>query len=293
MNRRRSLAAVFVTIAAAVGCYIFFNKNSTDSERPFATVNGYLRATYARNFNLAYDYLSSADRQVRSRQTFVSSQGSYGGFTLELAQRLAEFMQVWLIEQTGDGNRRTVKVGYRVPAPAELNDFLLNWDQYRLNALSRERQQELLTELTARNNNGKLLRIEGQETIELIEESQGWTIFLDWASGTRVLLQSKVTDADKLAVSFATTELIARSDELFLVNMTIRNPSPRPVRLAVRHLVEPSTVFDDLQLIECGLLTPTTLAAKQEKEFVMAYQLNSQTGESQKSIKLTYDFKLD
>jgi hypothetical protein len=40
------------------------------------------------------------------------------------------------------------------------------------------------------------------------------------------------------------------------------------------------------------LLTPTTLDAKQEKEFAMAYQLNSAAGLSHREIKLTYEFKV-
>ena len=100
-------------------------------------MDAYLRATYARNFAVAYDYLSSADRQVRTRQNYVDSQGGYSGFTLEVAQQLAGFMKVWLIDQKESGGRLVIKVGYRVPAPAELNDLLLHWDQDRLNAFPR------------------------------------------------------------------------------------------------------------------------------------------------------------
>jgi hypothetical protein len=64
------------------------------------------------------------------------------------------------------------------------------------------------------------------------------------------------------------------------------------VTFTVSHLLEPPEVADDLQLVECGLLTPTTLEAEQEKEFAMAYQLNTPVGQNYHEIKLTYDFKL-
>ena len=174
--------------------------------------------------------------------------------------------------------RLVIKVGYRVPAPAELNDLLLHWDAGSLECLSTEKQKELLAELDARNRSGKLLNIEGQETIELIKEAEAWKVFLDWAAGTRVLLQSKVSNGNKLEIRFTTTEVIAKNDELFLVNVKIRNPGPHAVTFTVGHLFEPPEVAEDLQLVECGLLTPTTLDAKQEKEFAMAYQLNSRGG---------------
>ena len=290
MYRGKITVAALVTGVAILGAYLLIPPRSTESNRPFATVDGYLRATYARDFGHAYDYLSSADRQMRTRQNFVNSQGAYSSFALEVARQLAGFMKIWLIDRQERAGRLIVKVGYRVPAPAELNDLLLQWDQDKLNSLSKERQKELLAELDTRNKSGKLLNIEGQETIELINEPNGWKIFLNWAAGTRVLLRSKIANGNNLEVHFAATEVMAQSDELFLVNVKIRNPSAHAVTFAVGHLLEPPEVADDLQLVECGLLAPTTLDAQEEKEFAMAYQLNGAVGQSRREIKLIYEF---
>jgi len=292
MYRGKIILTVLLTAASVLGAYLLLPPRSTESNRPLATVDGYLRANYARDFGQAYDYLSSADRQVRGRQNFVNGQGAYSGFTVEVARRLAGFMKVWLIEQKEISGRLIIKVGYRVPAPAELNDLLLNWDEDRLNALSMDKQKELLAELDARNQSAKLLNIEGQETVELVQEADAWKVYLDWSAGTRVLLRSQLADGNKLEIGFTTTEVMAKNDELFLVNVKIRNPGPRAVTFTVGHLLEPPEVANDLQLVECGLLTPTTLEAKQEKEFAMAYQLSAPAGQTHREIKLTYDFKL-
>lgn len=253
-------------------------------------MRAYFSAVYARDFRTAYPLLAAADRQIRDEARYVASQGQYDGFTLEVSRKLAGFMKVWLIEQKESGGRLVIKVGYRVPAPAELNDLLLNWDQDRLNGLSTEKQKELLAEIDARNKAGKILNIEGQETIDLVEGPQGWKIFLDWAAGTRVLLQSKESDGNKLEVRFATSEVIAKSDELFLVNVKIKNPNAQSVTFTVRHLLEPPSIADNLQLVECGLLTPITLEPRQEKEFAMAYLLNTSAGQSHREVRLTYEF---
>ena len=291
MYRGKIIVATLLTGVAILGVYLLIPPRSTESNRPLATVDGYLRATYARDFSHAYDHLSSADQRERTRQNFVNSQGAYSGFTLQVARQLASYMQLWLIDRQESGGRFVMKVGYRVPAPAELNDLLLNWDQDRLNALSAEKQKEVVAELDRRNKSGKLLNIEGQETIELMEEPEGWKIFLDWAAGTRVLLQSKLSGGGKLLeVRFAAAEVMAKNDELFLVNLKIRNPGAHTVTFTVGHLLEPPAAADDLQLVECGLLTPTTLDARQEKEFAMAYQLNTTAGQSRREIKLIYEF---
>jgi hypothetical protein len=292
MHRGTIILTVLLTVVLFLGAYLLMPSRGTESNRPLATVDRYLRATYARDFGQVYDYLSSADQQTRSRQNFVNDEGAYSNFTLEVARQLAGFMKIWLIDRQESAGRLVIKVGYQVPAPSELNNLLLNWDQDRLNSLSKDEQEDLLAELDARHTNGKLLNIEGQETVELIREGDAWKVFLDWAAGTRVVLQSRVSNGDKLAIRFATTEVMAKNDELFLVNVKIRNPGPHAVTFTVSHLLEPPEVADDLQLVECGLLTPTTLEAEQEKEFAMAYQLNTPVGQNYHEIKLTYDFKL-
>ncbi|MEO6164434.1 MAG: hypothetical protein ABIP88_09870 [Candidatus Binatia bacterium] len=292
MSRAKLLITALLIAGLAMGAYLLIQQSSSAADRPRAILDAYLRATYARNFVAAYDYLSTTDRQVRPRRNYVDSQAPYSGFTLEVAQQLAGLMEIWLIDRQESGGRLVIKVGYRVPAPAELNDLLFDWDENRLNALSMEQQKEIVAKLTARKKSGKLLNIEGQETVELIEEAEGWKVHLDWAADTRVLLASKLYGSNKLEVRFAATEVMAKNDELFLVNVKIKNPSVHAVTFSVGHLLEPPAIADHLQLVECGLLTPTTLAPQQEKEFAMAYLLNASEGNTQREVKLTYEFKL-
>src|SRR4030095_12252295 len=91
MHRAKLIfTAVLIAVLAAVA-YVRIQPTSIAADRPHAILDAYLRATYARNFAVAYDYLSSADRQVRTRENYVDSQGSYSGFTLDVARQLAGF----------------------------------------------------------------------------------------------------------------------------------------------------------------------------------------------------------
>ena len=291
MGRYRTFVGIVaITIAICAGL-ILSQRPSSNSGQAFDTVTAYLRATYARNFSQAYDHVSAADRQARRRENFVNSQGAYRGFTLEVAKQLAGFMEIWTIDRQARDGRLVLKVGYRVPAPAELNELLLNWEEDRLNALPTAQQKAIIAALDGRKQAGKLLTIEGQETLELIEEPDGWRIFLDWAAGTRVRLHSQLSGIKELQVRFATAEVFAKSDELFLVNVKIKNPTAHAVTFTVGHRLEPASIADDLQLVECGLLTPTTLEANQEKEFAMAYLLGSSSTQHHREVKLTYEFK--
>jgi len=291
MHRTKVIIAALVIASVTLGAYFLIQPTRPAPDRSRAIVDAYLRATYARNFAQAYEYLSAADRQVRSRPNFAASQGAYRGFTLEVAQHLAGFMEIWTIDRQARDGRLVIKTGYRIPAPAELNDLLLNWDEDRLNALPIAQQKTIIAALDSRKQAGKLLTIEGQETIELIEEPDGWKIFLDWAASTRVLLRAERSEIKELEVRFAAAEIFAKSDELFLVNVKIKNPTARAVTFTVGHRLEPAVVADDLQLVECGLLTPTTIEPNQEKEFAMAYLLGGTSAQHHREVKLTYEFK--
>lgn len=257
-----------------------------------ATVSSYLKAIYARDFKNVYQYLSIADRELRSEAGYVQSQGPYSGFALEAASKLASYMEVWSMAQSGGDDRRRIRVGYRVPAPADLAGLLFNWDEAKLNALPRDRQRQILAEIDARRKDSKLLMIEGQEHFELSKDGKAWKIFLDWESGTTVKLKTQLPKSGELEVRFAQTEVIAKNDELFLVNLDIKNRGSRTVTFTVGHLINPDAIANDLELVECGLLAPVTLQAGSTQEFSMAYLLGSAARQNYREFSLTYEFKL-
>ena len=86
--------------------------------------------------------------------------------------------------------------------------------------------------------------------------------------------------------------MIARNDELFLVNLAIKNRSSRTVTFTVRQLVNPKAIGDDLELVECGLLAPVTLQAGSTEAFSMAYLLARAAWQDIREFNLTYEFKL-
>ncbi|MBM4299299.1 MAG: hypothetical protein FJ143_16300 [Deltaproteobacteria bacterium] len=257
-----------------------------------AVVKAYLQANYARNFAAAYRHVSSADRQIRSEASYVQSQGPYRGFALEAASKLAGQIEIWLLEQQGDDRRRRVKVGYRLPAPADLAGLLLNWDEAALDALARDRQKQILAELDARKRAGRLLFVEGQETFELVKEQNAWKIFFQWAAATTVKLKIQLSIPGALDVRFAENEVMAKDDELFLVNLAIKNRTARALTFTVGHHLDPVSVGENLQLVECGLLAPVTLLAGREQEFSMAYLLTGAARQNHREISLTYEFKV-
>jgi hypothetical protein len=252
----------------------------------------YLQAIAARDFVAAYHYSSAADQRVWHESDYVQAQGAYSGFALKVAKAIADSIEVWPIEQTETNEGWRIKIGYRVPAPADLAGLLLNWHEAALDALSQGQQRQILTELDTRKKAGKLLFVDGQETFDLVNERKSWKIAFNWAAATKVRLKAHLPNNNELAVSFAATELLAKDDEFFLVNLVVKNRSPRSFTFTVSHRVDPQPVADDLELVECGLLAPITISAGGEQEFSMAYLLGARARKEFREFNLTYEFNI-
>jgi hypothetical protein len=292
MTFYRQLVLIVVVAGLVPSGYFFTNYPSARAEYAIDTVRSYLKATYARDFKNAYRCLSPADQNVRDEQSFVDSQGSYNGFTLEVGRTLANFMEIWPIEQSRTNEGWRIKIGYRVPAPADLAGLLLNWNEARLNALSQNRQQQILAEIATRSKDNNLLMIEGQESFELRKEGKTWKISLDWASAMKVKLQTQLPQSGELNVRFAQSEVMSADDELFLVNLVIENRAARAITFTVTHHVNPQLIGENLELVECGLRAPVTLQAGSSQEFSMAYLLATAARQNHRELALTYEFKL-
>ena len=92
----------------------------------------------------AYSYISSADRIVQDKSTYIQSEVSLNGFALELARRLTAGMDVWVIEQKIGPTKAHFEVGYRVPTADELSPRLFDWNPDKLNRLSPAEQSALI-----------------------------------------------------------------------------------------------------------------------------------------------------
>jgi hypothetical protein len=292
MHWKKVATVVSGALLLAVAFNFVTHRRSYSDARGMDVIREYLKFTYARDFSNVYRSLSLRDQRIWNEASYVKSQYPYRGFALTVARNLADYIEVWPIELHRQPDRLQIKVGYRVPAPENLAALLFDWDQEKLNALSRERKDQLLKDLDVRHQQGNMISIQGEDTVLLVREQNQWRVFLDWASATKVHLRANLPKGGALEVRFAQNEIIANQDDLFLVNLMIKNQSGRAITITVGHSVNPSAVADHLELVECGLLAPVTLQPQSEQEFSMAYLLDAAARQDYREIFLSYDFKL-
>ena len=292
---RRSIllagAAVFSLLIAAV---LYFQPAGAKPPQvePIDVVKAYLKASYARDYQNAYLYISSQDQAVWNEKSYASQSEIFTGFALELARNLSESMEVWVIEKRPGSDRARYKVGYRVPTVDELSVLLFDWDPDKLNALSRPRHEQLLETLGKMKKDGKMIMIEGQETFDLVSDKNAWKLFFDWAGGIKVTLKADSASSSEVEARFVQSELIVKKGEPFQIDLKIKNRSKQPVVARIVHHVEPRDKENHLDMIACGALRPLALQPGEVRQISSAYLINDGIPDGEK-IDISYEFKLE
>ena len=264
-----ALVSVVLLIVAAIS--LGTGRSNRVNEDPFPVVQAYLKASYARNYPAAYRFISSADQRVWDEKSYARQYGTFTGFALRLAQRLAEDMKISVIDRRIRSNRIHYEVGYEVPTADELSSLLSDWNQDKLNALSPPQQEQLLKALEKLKRTGKMITLKGRETFSLIAEKGRWKIFHDWASATKVSFKLALPRGDKINAQLVNDELLVKREEPFEIALKIKNRSDHAVTARIIHHIEPRSLENNIEMIACGALLPLVLQPNDEQEISMAY----------------------
>lgn len=290
-----NLACTFLTQLVLI---VAFVGRPLAADRVIATrdqaqvIRAYLRANYARDFSEAYRLISAEDHKSRTLDRYVRQRGPFTGFTLEVAKKLSESIEITVLGQQKTANRTQVVIRYRVPDPRKIAPLVLNWDSYRLNGLSVGERREILDTLQEKQHARAIEMSEGEEKFDLVKEGDEWRVFLDWSAGIKIPLRLDLAQAPELDVTLAEQEFVLQPGELFEVSLKIRNKTLRVVTTRIAHSIEPQAVADYLDFVQCGFLLPVTIEPGKEQEFSGTYLLRGNLPEGMRRLNLTYEFRV-
>lgn len=296
MGRRfRTLALILAAALLLLVPPIYLLK--TDRRHPAAdplhVITKYLRVLYARDFNQAYRFISTQDRQLKTAPVYVRERGPFTGFASEVAHKLADLIQVKPVQEWMDGNRLRLKLTMRLPDANAVAPLLFNWDEERLNGLASTERRKILAALDNQTRNGKLKMIQGEEEFTLVKEASGWKVFLDWAGGMRVNFSTKVPDFASFEAHPVIKETVTRPNELFTISYKVKNRSRNDLFARIVHHVEPRALAHHLDIVECALLLPVRLLPGEEQEYASTYLVRGDLPDGTKELTVVYEFKVD
>ncbi|HEY7219039.1 MAG TPA: cytochrome c oxidase assembly protein [Candidatus Binatia bacterium] len=256
---------------------------------PLRAVESFLKATQARDLETAYSYISSADRSVQDKSSYVQSQVYFSGFALELAKRLTADMEIWAIEQEIGTTKAHLEVGYRVPTADELSPRLLDWAPDKLNALSPGEQFVLLQAVERLKKSPRMISLEGREIFDLVWQTDGWKIYFDWRSRARVTFKTSRPGSNELEVKFFQKDVLVKNEEPFQIDFTITNRTNHEITARLNHRFEPRRLAGNVDMIACGLLAPLRLGPKETRDLSSAYLLRGKLP-TKTRLTIVYDF---
>ena len=253
----------------------------------------YLKALYARDFKQAYRLVSSQDRELKTEAVYIKERGAFSGFTAEVAQKLSNWIKARPVERQTVGDRMHIKLNLTLPDANAVAPLLLGWDEERLNKLPHNEQKKLLAALETLKRSGNLKMIKGNEEFVLVKEGTTWKVFLDWAAGVRVIFDAVVPQGNGVEAEPTIRETVVHPGDLFSVDFRVKNRTAKNLFARIAHHIEPQSLADHLDLVECALLFPVKIPPHQEQNYTSRYLLRGDLPEGVKELKVTYEFKLE
>lgn len=294
VSRKNFLLAGTAALLLVLPPVYFFNGHRPEASEPVEALTHYLKAIYARDFARAYRFLSRQDRGLKKESVYVREHGPFGGFALEVARKLSESIQIRPVqERLGEAGRTRVKVAYSLPDANAIAPLVWNWDEERLNAASSDERQKIIASLEHLIRQGTLKIITGEEEFLLVKESGTWKIFLNWAAAIRVRFNTVVPSGHLIEARPTIRETLARSGEPFMIEYQVKNLTSRDLFARVAHNVEPVSLAEHLDLVECGLLIPVRLKPGEKQSYTSTYLIRNDLPDGVKELRVTYEFKVE
>ncbi len=129
---------------------------------------------------------------MKPEKVYVRERGTFSGFTLAAARKLAESIAVEPVKITADGDRTRIRAALKLPDAGSLAPLLMDWDEEKLNALPSADQRKILAAIDRLSRSGTIKTIQGEEEFALVKEDKAWRLALDWDAALRVSFASVV-----------------------------------------------------------------------------------------------------
>ena len=290
MKRSAYLLIALLLLSALPAAWYFWGRWSS---QPQYTLQQYLTAVYARDYNTAYQWISAEDRELKSREQYLRENPSFSGLALRLVRVLANRMEINDVRSTDHGDKTTLRFNLKLPDASDpsLQEIFLDFDLDRINRLSAEESRAIEQQLKTLAKINKLPMLEGEEQWELVKEADGWRVFLNWAGATRVLFEAKVMEGLPWRFEPVPDEVWAKPGETLHAVYRVKNLSDKPITAKARHINEPKELASKyLEIVQCFCFIQQTLAPGEEKEFPLVFRVNWNVPEELKEFRVSYEF---
>ena len=292
-RRTFSFFAACISLLILPVAYLLTAQPHPSAEEPQETLTRYLRAIYARDYRMAYQWISTEDRKNKTEADYLRENPSFSGGSLQLTRKLADMIEFRDFQTEIRESRTTVRFTVKMPNANDptLRTLLLDLDPERISNLPKGTQQDLIEKLKDLRRTGKLPVLEGEESWDMVREPAGWRMFLNWAGGIRVLFEAKVKEGLPWKFWPVQNVVLAKPGETLQVVYRAKNLSDKPVTAKAIHIDEPKDLAGKyLQVVQCFCFIQQTLDPGEEIQLPLVFRLDWDVPNEVKEFQITYEF---
>lgn len=261
--------------------------------QPERILEQFLRASYARDSDVAWQYVSSADQQTKPLSTYRSENGAYDDFALVLARELASYIELESVVVNLAGDRATVRFDATLPDAnhVSLRPIVQGFDSATLSVLDATERQARLQQLRrlAADRQLPMLQSEGEEW-DLVFEDNRWRVFRNWAEAIEVLFEGYVSSS--LDWEFVPTQsrVFAQPGQTVQMSYIARNIGDAESTGKARHIIGASEVAEHLQIVSCFCFLEQSLAAGETVELPLVFRVDYEVPDQVDRFTVNYEF---
>lgn len=285
----RCLAAVLIAAAT----FLSGPLRASEAAGPERILKSYLRAMYARDADVAYAFLSDADKAEKSLVEYRAETGSYDGPVLNVSRVLAEAIRFEKMAVSIEGDRATISFAARLPDANDpaLEPLVQGFDKKRLNQLSSDELDRRLEQIATRSTTGQLpVILSNDERWELVRESEGWRVFVNWADTVEVRFNAVVMGDLGWEFTPVRNRVLAKPGETIEMAYRVRNTGTRETVGKARHIIGPRTQAGHLEIISCFCFLEQRLKPGESAELPLVFRVDFDVPETIRQFSVRYEF---
>jgi hypothetical protein len=171
-------AMIIGTVIFVVASFRLDTAMPDEREAILTVLQSYMAAVYAREYATAYQWISAADRRLKSLAHYEQDNQPFTGASLVLAQRLAREMVIREAVVERQGDHATVRITLSLPDGNAEDVSRLLLAPGGSEEAPRHELEERMAKLEALIASGQPPHLEVEDTWTLVRDPAGWRILL-------------------------------------------------------------------------------------------------------------------
>ncbi len=247
---------------------------SLASRSPDEIALAYARAVYARDYAQAWEFISAADKQYKTREQYLVENGSFSGLEQELAATLAGWIQFTQTHVEVAGDRATVAVHVKAPNGNQPEVYKLLQEAERESELTAAERRALLERLESLYAADQIEILEGEHRFALHREPDGWRVVMDWAGAIVIKLTAEVNPDLDWEFYPLQAEVRALPGETLTAVYRAVNRTDYPITAKGKHIVLPEAYKEYFTTLQCFCFVQQTLQPGESKDMELIFRID-------------------